>query len=118
MNFKTVLLGLVVALGLGVVVLVLWGDDSLDPAVERALGLPERLPLESNLFYPLAGFTVAEDKNPAGEGYAAVTRVNEVLHAHVRGERSAVQSFAAEQGQVYPARFRRRGGVDPLPLSP
>jgi len=86
MNFKTVLLGLVMALGIGVILLVSRDDDSLDPAVERALRPPKRLPLESNLFYPLTGFAVAVDKIPAEEGYAAVTRVNEILRSHVSGK--------------------------------
>lgn len=85
MSVKMTVLGFVVTLGLGVIVLVSWDDDSLDPAVERALALPKRLTLESNLAYPLAGFTVARDQDPAAEGYAAVTRVNELLHPQVDG---------------------------------
>lgn len=86
MSFRKVLLGIVMSLVVGVIVVVTLGDDSLDPAVERALRVPERLPLESNLYYPITGFTVAGDKDPAGQGYTAVTRVNEVLRARISGE--------------------------------
>ena len=92
MNFKSVLLASVLVLALGVIILVSLDDDSLDPAVERALRPPERLSLESNLFYPLAGFAVAADHNPAEEGYVAVTRVNEAVHAHVSGESEEIRS--------------------------
>ena len=92
MNLKTGLLSLATLVAIGIIMLFLWDDDSLDPAVERALELPERLPLESNLFYPLAGFAVAEGDDSAEEGYAAVTRVNELLHAHDGGEVEEIRS--------------------------
>ena len=92
MNFKSVLLASVLVLALGVIILVSLDDDSLDPAVERALRLPERLSLESNLFYPLAGFAVAADHSPAEEGYVAVTRVNEAVQAYVSGESEEIRS--------------------------
>lgn len=81
-RFLGTLLGLLVLVcGVGAVALAIWRDDTLDRDVQKALQLPERLPRELNLFNPIAGFGVAEGKNPAEEGYAATTRVNELLAA-------------------------------------
>jgi len=81
-RFLGALLGLfMLVCGVGAVAMAIWGDDALDHDVQKALQLPERLPRELNLFNPMAGFGVAEGKNPAEEGYAATTRVNELLAA-------------------------------------
>lgn len=81
-RFLGALLGLLVLVcGVGAVAVAIWGDDALERDVQKALQLPARLPRELNLFNPIAGFGVAEGKNPAEEGYAAITRVNELLAA-------------------------------------
>ena len=70
---------LVLVFGAGALVLVVWGDDPLESGAQRALRIPERLPREINLFNAVSGFGVAEGKDPVGEGYAAVSRVNKLL---------------------------------------
>jgi len=59
--------------------LVLLRDPPLRPEVEAALAPPPRLAQDANLFYPLAGFDAAPGRDPAQEGYRAVSRVNALL---------------------------------------
>ena len=81
-RFMAALLGLLVLVfGVGALVMAVWGDDALESGARRALQMAERLPHEVNLFNPISGFGVAEGKDPAEEGYAAVTRVNKLLAA-------------------------------------
>jgi hypothetical protein len=67
-------------------VLLVWGDEDLEPEVQAVLRTPDRLPADQNLFNALTGFTVAADKIPYEEGFAAVTRANELLARYGLGD--------------------------------
>ncbi|MDJ0864205.1 MAG: hypothetical protein QNJ82_18440 [Gammaproteobacteria bacterium] len=87
--WATLLAWLLLACGVGLLAKHIWTDEALSPDVQSALQLPRRLPPEVNLFNAVSGFAVAKGKNPAQEGYAAVTRVNALLAAAPHGDGTA-----------------------------
>lgn len=66
-------------LALVLIVLTIWPDDTLDPAVEAQLREPARLPPLSNGFNALIGFASAPDADLVQTGFDEVTRMNKVF---------------------------------------
>ncbi len=88
----TLLAWLLLACGIGLLAKLIWADEVLDPEVQSALKLPQRLPPEVNLFNAISGFAVTKGKDPIQQGYAAVTRVNALLAAAQQGDGAALRA--------------------------